>query len=175
MLGQTGGFANLIDGIRKAQQASNLGVLVTGENGTGKELIARAIHVGGSRSKGPFIPVNCSAIPRDLAESLLFGHVKGSFSGAHTDQKGYFELAHGGTLFLDEVGEMPAVLQPKLLRVLEDGRITPLGATKERQVDVRVIAASNVDFAKKIASGEFTAPLADLHDPWWNSIGRTMA
>ena len=159
MLGQTGGFANIIDGIRKAHQASNLGVLVTGENGTGKELIARAIHVGGSRSKGPFIPVNCSAIPRDLAESLLFGHVKGSFSGAHTDQKGYFELAHGGTLFLDEVGEMPTVLQPKLLRVLEDGRITPLGATKERQVDVRVIAASNVDFAKKIASGEFRQDL----------------
>lgn len=159
MLGQTGGFAKIVDGIRKAQQAGNLSVLVTGENGTGKELIARAIHAGGPRAKGPFIPVNCSAIPRDLAESLLFGHMKGSFSGAQTDQKGYFELAHGGTLFLDEVGEMPAALQPKLLRVLEDGRITPLGATRERQVDVRVLAASNVDFAKKIAAGEFRQDL----------------
>ncbi len=159
MLGQTGGFAKIIDGIRKAQQAGSLSVLVTGENGTGKELIARAIHAGGPRAKGPFIPVNCAAIPRELAESLLFGHLKGSFSGAQADQKGYFELAHGGTLFLDEVGEMPAALQPKLLRVLEDGRITPLGATRERQVDARVIAASNVDFARKIAAGEFRQDL----------------
>jgi len=159
MLGQTGGFAKIIDGIRKAQAAGSIGVLVTGENGTGKELIARAIHAGGPRAKGPFIPVNCAAIPRDLAESLLFGHMKGSFSGAQADQKGYFELAHGGTLFLDEVGEMPSALQAKLLRVLEDGRITPLGATKERQVDVRVIAASNVDFAKKIQAGEFRQDL----------------
>ena len=155
MLGQTGTFAKIVENIRKAQQAGNLGVLITGENGTGKELIARAIHFGGPRAKGPFIPVNCSAIPRDLAESLFFGHLKGAFSGAHTDQKGYFELAHGGTIFLDEVGEMPMALQPKLLRVLEDGRVTPLGATREKQVDVRVVAASNVDFQKKIAAGEF--------------------
>jgi len=159
MLGQSGTFARILGDIRKAQQAGNLSVLVTGENGTGKELIARAIHFGGPLAKGPFIPVNCSAIPRDLAESLLFGHMKGSFSGAQADQKGYFELAHGGTLFLDEVGEMPPALQPKLLRVLEDGRVTPLGATKEKQVEVRVVAASNVDFQKKIASGEFRQDL----------------
>ena len=120
---------------------------------------SRAIHFGGARAKGPFIPVNCSAIPRDLAESLFFGHMKGAFSGAQADQKGYFELAHGGTLFLDEVGEMPPALQPKLLRVLEDGRVTPLGATKEKQVEVRIVAASNVDFPKKIASGEFRQDL----------------
>ena len=159
MLGQTGTFAKIVENIRKAQQAGNLSVLITGENGTGKELIARAIHFGGARAKGPFIPVNCSAIPRDLAESLFFGHVKGAFSGAHSDQKGYFELAHGGTLFLDEVGEMQAALQPKLLRVLEDGRVTPLGATKEKQLDVRVVAASNVDFQKRIAAGEFRQDL----------------
>ena len=159
MLGQTGPFAKIVEGIRKAQQAGTLSVLITGESGTGKELIARAIHSGGARAKGPFIPVNCSAVPRDLAESLFFGHMKGAFSGAQTDQKGYFELAHGGTLFLDEVGEMPAALQPKLLRVLEDGRITPLGATKEKQVDVRVVAASNVDFQKRIPAGEFRQDL----------------
>jgi DNA-binding NtrC family response regulator len=159
MLGQSGSFAKIIEDIRKAHQAGTISVLITGESGTGKELIARAIHAGGARAKGPFIPVNCSAIPRDLAESLFFGHVKGAFSGAHSDQKGYFELAHGGTLFLDEVGEMPAALQPKLLRVLEDGRVTPLGATKEKQVEVRVVAASNVDFPKRIAAGEFRQDL----------------
>ena len=122
MLGQSGTFAKIVEDIRKAHLAGTISVLITGESGTGKELIARAIHSGGPRAKGPFIPVNCSAVPRDLAESLFFGHVKGAFSGAQADQKGYFELAHGGTLFLDEVGEMPAALQPKLLRVLEDGR-----------------------------------------------------
>ena len=159
MLGQSGPFASLVEDIRKAQQAGTISVLITGESGTGKELIARAIHSGGMRAKGQFVPVNCSAVPRDLAESLFFGHVKGAFSGAQTDQKGYFELAHGGTLFLDEVGEMPSALQPKLLRVLEDGRITPLGATREKQVDVRVIAASNVDFQRKIGAGEFRQDL----------------
>jgi transcriptional regulator with PAS, ATPase and Fis domain len=134
-------------------------VLITGESGTGKELIARAIHFGGPRAKGPFVAVNCSAVPHDLAESLLFGHVKGSFSGAHTDQKGYFELANGGTLFLDEIGDMPQPVQAKLLRVLEGGSIMPLGATREKRVDVRVIAASNVDFDKHIAEGKFRQDL----------------
>ena len=99
--------------------------------------------------------MNCSAIPKDLAESLLFGHMRGAFSGANSDQKGYFELANGGTLFLDEMGDMPAALQAKLLRVLEDGAFLAVGATKEKRVDVRVVAASNADFPKKISNGEF--------------------
>ena len=149
----------MLQDVRKLQQAGTISVLITGESGTGKELIARAIHFGGPRSKGPFLPVNCSAIPKELAESLLFGHVRGAFSGANTDQKGYFELAHGGTLFLDEIGEMPVALQPKLLRVLEDGSFLPVGATKEKRVDIRVVAASNADFPKKIAAGEFRQDL----------------
>jgi DNA-binding NtrC family response regulator len=99
--------------------------------------------------------VNCVAIPEELAESILFGHVRGAFTGATMDKKGYFELAHGGTLFLDEIGDMPASLQAKLLRVLEDGRVTPLGSTRERQVDVRIVAATNVDLQSQIAVGAF--------------------
>ena len=158
-IGRSRTLEKILEDIRKLQQAGTISVLISGESGTGKELVARAIHFGGPRSKETFLPVNCAAIPRDLAESLLFGHVRGAFSGANTDQKGYFELADGGTLFLDEIGEMPAALQPKLLRVLEGGRVTPLGATKDRQVDVRVVAASNADFSKKIGTGEFRQDL----------------
>jgi len=152
-------LAKILGDLRKLQQAGTLSVLITGESGTGKELVARALHCGSPRAKGPFLPVNCSAIPKDLAESLLFGHVRGAFSGANTEQKGYFELAHGGTLFLDEIGDMPAALQAKLLRVLENSVFLPVGATRERRVDVRVVAASNVDFPKKIAAGEFRQDL----------------
>ncbi|HSH15891.1 MAG TPA: sigma-54 dependent transcriptional regulator [Verrucomicrobiae bacterium] len=126
---------------------------------TDKELVARAIHFGGRESAGPFIPVNCSAIPAELAESLFFGHLKGSFTGAVSDRKGYFELADAGTLFLDEIGEMPLTLQSKLLRVLEDGEIRPVGANKSIRVKTRVIAASNVDFRRAVQQGSFRKDL----------------
>jgi DNA-binding NtrC family response regulator len=132
---------------------------LTGESGTGKELIARAIHCGGQRSAQPFIPVNCVAIPAELAESMFFGHLKGSFTGALADRKGFFELADRGTLFLDEIGDMPLALQAKLLRVLEDGVVMPVGAGAGKTVDVRVIAATNVDLHAKIAAGAFRQDL----------------
>ena len=134
-------------------------VLITGESGTGKELIARAIHYGSPRSSGPFIPVNCATIPADLAESMLFGHLRGAFTGADRDRAGCFELADGGTLFLDEIGDMPAHIQAKLLRVLEDGWVLPLGAIHGKHVDVRVLAATNRDLQGDIASGGFRQDL----------------
>ena len=152
-------FRKILNNIRRLQNFERGSVLISGESGTGKELVARAIHFGSSSGRRAFIPVNCSAIPRELAESLLFGHVKGSFTGAQTDRKGYFELAHEGTLFLDEIGELPIELQPKLLRVLEDGRVARLGDSVERKVSVRVIAASNIDFRDAIAEGRFREDL----------------
>jgi DNA-binding NtrC family response regulator len=132
-------------------------VLITGESGTGKELVARAIH--DSRASGPFVPVNCSAIPKDLAEAALFGHVHGAFTGADADRKGCFELAHQGTLFLDEIGDMPLELQAKLLRVLEDGVVRPVGGSEGRRVEVRVVAATNADMQERIAGGAFRQDL----------------
>lgn len=145
--------------IERLQNFGKTSVLITGESGTGKELVARAIHHHSPRSQGPFIPVNCVAIPMELAESLFFGHVKGSFTGATSDRKGYFELADEGTLFLDEIGDMPAGLQAKLLRVLEDGQITPVGASQSHHVDVRVLSATNADLEGKITKGEFRQDL----------------
>jgi transcriptional regulator with GAF, ATPase, and Fis domain len=136
-------------------QGTGATVLITGESGTGKELVARAIHHGSPRAPGPFVPVNCSAIPADLAESMLFGHVHGAFTGADRDRVGAFELADGGTLFLDEVGDMPASIQAKLLRILEDGWVYPLGAGQGKRVDVRVLAATNRDLQADTASGRF--------------------
>jgi DNA-binding NtrC family response regulator len=145
--------------IKRLHQFSNTNVLVTGESGTGKELVARAIHFGSARAQAPFVPVNCVAIPAELAESVFFGHLKGSFTGATADRKGFFDLADGGTLFLDEIGDMPPALQAKLLRVLEDGEVTAVGATKSKRVDVRIVAATNADLAAKISSGDFRQDL----------------
>jgi DNA-binding NtrC family response regulator len=150
---------SILADIQRLHQFSNTNVLVTGESGTGKELVARAIHHGSARADAPFVPVNCVAIPSELAESAFFGHLRGSFTGATSDRKGYFELADGGTLFLDEIGDMPLTLQAKLLRVLEDGEITPVGAPKSKRVDVRVVAATNADLPSKIASGGFRQDL----------------
>src|SRR5438034_8851623 len=131
-------------------------VLVTGENGTGKELVARAIHQQSTRADaGPFIEVNCAAIPSELIESELFGHMKGSFTGAVTDRAGKFEQAHGGTLFLDEVGDMSLAAQAKVLRVLQDGMVTRIGGSKPTQVDVRVLAAANKNLESEIAEGRY--------------------
>lgn len=149
----------IIEDIHRLHQFANTSVLITGESGTGKELIARAIHFESPRAKAPFIPVNCVAIPGELAESMLFGHVKGAFTGATADRKGYFELAHGGAIFLDEIGDMPVSLQVKLLRVLEDGFVTPVGAAEAIKVDVRVIAATNADMGLRIAAGSFRQDL----------------
>ena len=134
-------------------------VLVTGENGTGKELVARAVHRLSSRSRSPFVEVNCAAIPGELIESALFGHVKGSFTGAISDQAGKFEQADGGTLFLDEIGDMSLEAQAKVLRALEQGVVTRVGGAKAIEVDVRVIAATNKDLSKEIEDGGFREDL----------------
>ncbi|MGV3708320.1 MAG: sigma-54-dependent transcriptional regulator [Gemmatimonas sp.] len=134
-------------------------VLITGENGTGKELVARAIHRGSPRSKKPFVEVNCAAIPAELIESELFGHMKGSFTGAIADRAGKFEQANGGTLFLDEIGDMSLSAQAKVLRVLQDGVVTRIGGSKPIQVDVRVLAATNKDVEAEIAAGRFREDL----------------
>ena len=134
-------------------------VFITGESGTGKELIARSIHAKSSRRNGPFVAINCSAIPRDLLESELFGHTKGAFTGAIKEKSGKFQLADGGTIFLDEVGELLLELQPKLLRVLQEKEVEPLGGTKPEKLDVRVISATSLNMEKAIADGTFREDL----------------
>jgi two-component system nitrogen regulation response regulator NtrX len=134
-------------------------VLIMGENGSGKELVARAIHRGSPRADRPFVEVNCAAIPTELIESELFGHMKGSFTGAFADRAGKFELADSGTVFLDEVGDMSLAAQAKVLRVLQEGVVTRIGATKPTTVDVRVIAATNKEVVTEIAEGRFREDL----------------
>ncbi len=134
-------------------------VLITGKNGTGKELVAHWIHQKSNRNKGPLVEVNCAAIPSELIESVLFGHVKGSFTGAYKDKKGKFEQANGGTLFLDEVGDMSLSAQAKVLRALQESRISRVGSDKDIKVDVRVVAATNKDLKNEIAAGKFREDL----------------
>jgi two-component system response regulator HydG len=134
-------------------------VLVRGESGSGKELVARALHFEGSRKEGPFVAVNCTAIPNALLESELFGHVKGSFTGATTPRRGLFLEADGGTLFLDEIGDMAPELQAKLLRVLEDGEVRAVGADASRKVDVRVVAATHQELEARVREGKFRQDL----------------
>lgn len=147
----------LMDRVAKVA-ASEASVMISGESGTGKEVIAKALHNGSTRAEKPFIAVNCAAIPKDLIESELFGHIKGSFTGAVNDRKGKFSLANGGTLFLDEIGELPVELQPKLLRALQEQQIEPVGGLSE-QVDVRVVAATNRDLEEAMGNGTFREDL----------------
>jgi two-component system nitrogen regulation response regulator NtrX len=158
IVGRSYPINTLIEQIERVA-ATHARVLITGENGTGKELVARAIHKRSSRAEKPFIEVNCAAIPGELIESELFGHMKGSFTGAFADRAGKFEQAHGGLLFLDEVGDMSLAAQAKVLRVLQDGEVTRIGGSKRISVDVRVLAATNKNLMDEINAGRFREDL----------------
>ena len=158
IVGKSPSIVNLIQLIIKiADSPSN--VLITGESGTGKELVARAIHNYGHRKDRPFVAINCSAIPEGLFESGMFGHLKGSFTGAISNKEGVFETANGGTVFLDEIGDIPPNFQVKLLRVLEDKSVKRVGGTQEAKIDVRIVAATNRDLKKAVAEGNFREDL----------------
>ena len=158
MVGQSPALKKIQEIIDKVA-VSDARVLVTGPNGAGKELVAHAIHSQSERSRGPMIEVNCAAIPSELIESELFGHVKGSFTGAIKDKSGKFEQATGGTIFLDEIGDMSLVAQAKVLRALQESKVSPVGSDKEIKVDVRVIAATNKNLAKEIEQAKFREDL----------------
>lgn len=158
LLGSSGVMGQLRERIALAAPSQGR-VLITGESGTGKELIARAVHRGSTRAKGPFVKVNCAAIPVELIESELFGHEKGAFTGAHQARKGRFELAHTGTLFLDEIGDMRLDVQAKVLRALQEGEVERVGGGRTIRVDVRVVAATNKDLEAAIQDGSFREDL----------------
>jgi DNA-binding NtrC family response regulator len=158
MLGSTPSM-NRVFRLARLVAPRNTTVLITGETGTGKELVAQAIHHLSSRSKGPFVVVNCAAIPESLIEAELFGHVRGAFTGAVQSSLGRIHAAHGGTLFLDEAGEIPLNLQAKLLRFLQHGEVQRLGSSDVFLLDVRVVAATNAELAKRVANGQFRADL----------------
>jgi two-component system response regulator HydG len=154
LLGTSAPMQKVYDLLERAAQ-TDASVLITGESGTGKELAARALHSRSRRREGPFVPVNCSAIPEQLIESELFGHTKGAFTDARSDRTGLFVQANRGTLFLDEIGEVPSTMQPKLLRALEERRVRPVGANDEMGVDVRFVAATNRDLEEAVEQGRF--------------------
>ncbi len=158
IIGQSGEIRHVLEMVERVADSDST-VLVTGESGTGKELVAKAIHYNSPRANKPFIPVNCGAIPAELLESELFGHVKGAFTGAIANRAGRFELASGGTIFLDEIGELPLNLQVKLLRVLQERRFDPVGSAKTQIANARVIAATNVDLERAVAKGQFREDL----------------
>lgn len=158
LVGESRAMEQLRSEIRQVAR-SHAAVLVSGESGTGKELVAKAIHHESDRSQGPFIPVNCAGIPQELMESEFFGHEAGAFTGAKSARRGLFAEADGGTLLLDEIGEMPLALQAKLLRVLQEGTIKPVGADQEESVDVRIIAATHQDLVKAVEQGSFREDL----------------
>ena len=158
IIGQSPAMQRVFDVMEKVAQ-TDATVLITGETGTGKDLVARAIHYSGPRREERFMAQNCGALPDTLLESELFGHKRGAFTGAHADKKGLFEVTHGGTIFLDEVGETEPGMQVRLLRVLQDGEIRPLGSSDTRRVDVRIIAATNRDLKKAVEDGRFREDL----------------
>jgi len=158
IIGESPEIKKIINEVKKIASAKS-NVLLLGETGTGKELIARAIHFGSPRAERPFIPINCSAIPENLLESELFGHVRGAFTGAVTSKKGLFEEANGGTVFLDEIGDLSPSLQAKLLRVLEEQEIRPIGSNQTTKVDIRFISATNKDLAMLVKEGRFREDL----------------
>jgi len=158
VVGQSPAMLRILDKLRRAA-ASSVTVLLQGESGVGKELLAEAIHYNSPRKGHRFIPVNCAGLSDSLLESELFGHVKGAYTGALSDRKGFFEMADGGTLFLDEIGDMPMVMQAKLLRVLEDQVVTPVGSTTGTKIDVRIISATNQHLAEKVDEKEFRQDL----------------
>jgi len=158
IIGQSPKMRAIFDLIQTVAPQSSR-VLITGESGTGKELVARAIHENSLRAQAPFITINCGAFPETLLESELFGYMKGSFTGANENRQGLFQAAHGGTLFMDEIGNMSLTMQVKLYRVLQEGKVRPIGSTEESDVDVRIIAATNKNFEKEIAEGHFREDL----------------
>ncbi|SNR14954.1 sigma-54-dependent transcriptional regulator [Tenacibaculum jejuense] len=158
MIGESDAITHIKDIIEKVA-ATDARVLITGPNGTGKELVAHWLHEKSDRAKAPMIEVNCAAIPSELIESELFGHVKGSFTGANKDRAGKFEAANGGTIFLDEIGDMSLSAQAKVLRALQENRISRVGSDKDIKVNVRVLAATNKDLKKEIAEGRFREDL----------------
>lgn len=158
MIGQSAAIELVRDMIGTLANSSST-VLITGESGTGKELAAQALHLQGQRKTCQFVPINCGAIPKDLIESELFGHIKGAYTGALTDRRGRFEMADGGTLFLDEVGELPLDMQVKLLRCLQERSVVPLGSNRVIPFDVRIVAATNRDLDDEVAAGRFREDL----------------